>query len=414
TTPPPGTGPTNPVPGPGDSGAPSSLPAPVTAAERVDGEACSADAECTSGNCNAGLCCTAGLCCITAADCGGVEVAAVCEDLKQCQGSRGRVACEDHRCVALEGEPDDSGCLADMEADDCGLFASVHCSGELDQAAPECGTVCTRDSQCDPHAHCDLFRCTEDLPDGERCSRDGDCQSGHCQNGFCCSDGDCCDGAQDCPLSYWGLAFCTEPTHCQGVRDEAACEQNRCVTLPAVDNDSGCSALVVADDCGPYADTRCTGTADQRAPTCADGCASSVECDANAHCDGGRCVPDLSDGSTCDSADQCLSGHCRGGYCCASGDCCRSAAECPGYTPGGTRICLDVASCGGQLTEVICDANAYRCIAITTPDDQACNGSLRSCGAFADAACPTACATSCSTPADCDPGLSCVEATCLP
>ena len=377
--------------------------------DRANGQACDVHEDCASGHCNNGLCCDSDVCCLTEADCGGgAGVGLVCDDVEACQGTLGQILCENFRCSTLEGQPDDSGCSAGMEADDCGLYRATRCEGGAEQTPPRCLTRCTFDSQCDENAHCEAFRCQLDKPDGSSCSADSDCISGHCSGGFCCQSGDCCNTAFDCPLRYRGSATCRDTSSCQGVRDIAVCENSRCDTVKDVENDSACSLLVLANRCGPYPDLLCTGAASQTAPVCATSCLLSLGCDLNAHCSAGACVPDLPGGSACTAAEQCLSGYCSNGFCCAGGDCCSTAADCPGHDPVGVRSCVDATSCTGELSQVVCNAESS-CQTAVTADAAACDGVSRSCGGFVDTPCPSACPTACADVGDCDPGLNCTQ-----
>jgi len=155
-------------------------------ADQADGTACDEPSDCQSGYCGNGRCCVAGDCCLAPSDCPGVYSApSVKTDPGKCQGQR-----QDASCIAFQCEgktvADDSGCSIATEADPCGLYKSVFCTGKIDQVKPACATSCLLDSGCDPDAHCD-GTCQVDLANGQPCDETSDCISGFCVNLFCCN-----------------------------------------------------------------------------------------------------------------------------------------------------------------------------------------------------------------------------------
>jgi hypothetical protein len=194
---------------------------------RGDGTACDTDEECVSQHCGNGLCCSSGECCLNTSEC-SVEsgIAILCESPDTCQGSRGPALCRDFRCQVDpdESTPDDSACNERIVADDCGAFASLTCSGEVDQRPPHCEDICDTDSDCDREAHCDST-CIADVSKGGACDENSDCISGQCNGGRCCVDGNCArdfaaspaEGLQRCrdtlasdACSQCGCDRCTE------------------------------------------------------------------------------------------------------------------------------------------------------------------------------------------------------------
>jgi len=329
-----------------------------------------------------------------------------------------------NRCSTRSGVPDDSACDSSVEANTCGFFDSVFCTGEADQTSPMCPTACTRDDECDAGAHCDTT-CVPDEPDGGLCDEDSDCMSGHCQNNVCCRGGDCCRDATDCPASYSTAPVCDTPTSCQGHRDAAQCMDFQCSTMTGVGDDSACGTDVVASDCGLYPAQRCSGLPVQTAPTCAMACTSDSECDANAHCDLNACVPDQPDGEACDEASDCVSGHCQNGFCCASGDCCSAGSDCPFGTWGEPSVCDSAMTCQGTRRDPACSASFQCMTGPSVGDDSGCNGlQSNDCGLYPAVFCDAMttqppdqagrCAMSCSGDGDCDPGAFCDAGACVP
>jgi hypothetical protein len=313
------------------------------------------------------------------------------------------------------------GCL-DRPTIDCGLY-TCDGGGEL---GDHCASACDgeNDGKCIPTAHCDGSACFGDLPSGDACNEDSDCQSSHCQNGFCCASGDCCKVVSDCPTAGANAPVCNDSATCQGEAGQVLCSPtNQCVVQNGVANDSACDGSVVANDCGFYAEKRCSGAANQAPPACPSTCTSNADCDANAYCDpvSDTCRGDLDDGQACpQGAPSCKAGHCQNGFCCGSGDCCFAETDCPaGYsrpatcdTPGACQGTADVAQCLD-----------HRCVKMVgVPDDSACDGPAKDCGPYPTVSCTGAanqpdpsCPTSCQTSANCDPGAYCNDSgACVP
>ncbi len=390
-----------------------------------NGNACDEDSDCRSNHCDNGFCCDDGVCCGAVADCPSIGgIGTTCDDTVTCQGSRGEITCEMNRCGTRSGVPDDSACGPAIEADSCGPYRSVHCTGAASQPVPRCPSACTRDADCDDDAHCDGV-CVPDVPNGNLCDEDSDCVSDHCNNDVCCNSGDCCRAPADCPGSYSRPAVCHTPLGCQGSRDAAVCSDYRCGTMVGVGDDSACTMSTLANDCGLYLSRFCSGGTDQTPPMCATSCTADAECDDNAHCDLNACVPDLPNGSACDELSDCVSGHCQNGFCCASGDCCAVGTDCAPATYGAASVCDVSATCQGHRVDPICLASNQCATGPPVDDDSGCAGLVsNACGLYPSVSCtammsqPTdqmsRCATSCTTSSDCDAGAYCMGGMCQP
>lgn len=392
--------------------------------DEPNGDPCDEDSDCVSAHCDSGFCCDDGTCCAVVDDCPGEgSIVTTCDSSSTCQGTRGEAACDEFRCTTESGIPDDSACGADVEADTCGFFRSVFCTGAVDQTTPRCPSTCTEDSECDDGAHCDVV-CLPDLPDGDPCNEDSDCMSGHCNNSICCEAGDCCTEPGDCPSSYSTAPTCDTPAACQGTRDAARCLDYMCSTQADVGDDSACTSSIVASDCGLYPSVRCSGAEDQPAPVCPSFCTSDAECDAVAHCDLNACVPDLPDGQPCDENSDCESDHCQNGHCCDHGDCCGEASDCPAATYGAPSTCDSAATCQGHRVAPACDAWSICTVGSPVDDDSGCAGlTSNDCGNYPSVQCTAAatqptdqagrCASSCTTDLQCDPGAHCTGGVCV-
>ncbi|MBI4511212.1 MAG: putative metal-binding motif-containing protein [Deltaproteobacteria bacterium] len=395
--------------------------------DQPNGTACDESSDCTSGHCQNGFCCASGDCCSRANDCPTFGTfSPVCEDPSTCQGSRGAATCVNNECGTVDGIADDSACDQKTEASTCGYYKSVFCNGGNAQSTPPCPTSCTTHDDCDASAFCDPISrsCKEDLNDGAACGTDSQrCKSGHCQNGFCCDSGDCCSSETNCPSKYSDPPKCTTASACQGTRDVAQCVENTCTTSLGVADDSACSIMVLADDCGLYKEIYCNGAVSQDPPTCPTTCMRSEQCDDAAYCSlTGACVPDEPNGHACKADDQCQSGHCQNGFCCSSGDCCATDNDCNGYDK--VAACNSQSSCQGTRIEGSCTAS-FQCSTMTVDDDSACAGLLANdCGPYPGATCTPAsgqppdqaalCSTSCTEDSGCDLSAHCDDTSCIP
>ncbi len=391
------------------------------------GIACDEASDCLSDHCQNDFCCAFGDCCQVASDCpsfGTFEP--VCENPQTCQGTVGAAVCtESNTCATTGTEQNDSACGITTVADECGFFLPVFCNGAEVQDAPVCPTTCTSDAQCDENAYCDdvTDTCVEDEDDGQSCSSDSQCAGGHCQNGFCCASGDCCESATDCPEEYSSSPVCSVSSACQGQVDVATCTNSQCGTINNSPDDSACTILTIADECGPYPAITCTGDQAQDEPECATSCTTNSQCDPEAYCNAlGQCEFDEPDGSVCTGDAQCIGDHCENGFCCASGDCCFDNADCSHLSSAPT--CDDQTSCQGERVEGVCSAS-FQCSAVVVQDDSACDGlPSNDCGPYQGVSCSNSenqpndqaglCATSCTGDSDCDGSAHCDNGACVP
>jgi hypothetical protein len=171
--------------------------------------------------------------------------------------------------------------------------------------------------------------------DGDDCSDDSQCASGHCDNELCCAGGQCCVKTRDCDATDGIALVCDYASTCQGSRGEVVCENFRCTTDDGTPNDTGCDEDVEADDCGPYLAVYCAGERDQDPPRCPESCSSDDACDLDAYCENDVCVRDVPAAGTpaptpdepdappagpipcmlnsdCDDGVRCLNGICEG------------------------------------------------------------------------------------------------------
>jgi hypothetical protein len=214
--------------------------------------------DCASGHCDNGLCCAGGSCCFVTRDCRAQDgIAEVCDYASSCQGSRGEVMCSDFRCVTKDGEPSDVGCDEDVEADDCGAYASVYCTGEAVQRAPHCAEACENDRACDRDASCIDGACVRGGGGSPGCRLNSQCPAGQsCTAGACVarapatnagSGGASAGGPDDCMSAVSGGDACSECA-C----DACAATAMACMDSGDAARDRLCTAVVdcaLADSC---------------------------------------------------------------------------------------------------------------------------------------------------------------------
>ena len=266
-------------------------------------------------------------------------------------------------------------------------------------AAPE-ATPCDEDGGelCDGAGQCVPASCMDELTNGDEtdlncggsctpcnngaaCLVPGDCISKFCNEGFCGScntDGDC-DPVAD--------SFCSSAGECvaKGAQGDSCGGENECLSGFCADAtccdtscDSGC------DDCstgtcgvsaaGDPGDSTCAPyLCDGDVVSCPTSCSADLDCVAAGFCDlvNSICVDvTKADGVVCTNGNECTSGYCVDGVCCASMDCpgdCNSCAVngalgvCTA-DPVGTICRPSLGLCDPEET---CDGSALTCPADT-------------------------------------------------
>jgi hypothetical protein len=260
------------------------------------------------------------------------------------------------------------------------------------------------------------------LENGNACTEDARCTSGHCDVVCCDKGSECCKTVGDCTTTGGLGMSCDDRSMCRGSAGKITCTSEfKCVTVNGARNDTACSNRVEASDCGLYPSVFCLGgELQQGAPACATSCASDTDCDTDAHCNSGQCETDKPNGEKCTRPEDCTAGFCKNvvngaGVCCGLvGDCCLTADDCPD-TYRQAQMCTDQQACRGFETQAVCIANI--CSSMMVPADGACNGKPGpTCGLYQDVTCmagrSNACRTSCTMNAQCDANAYCDGSKC--
>lgn len=413
----------------GGDGKCAPLPAGTTSC-KVPGQACGANGDCCSTNCQGGICKPAYSCqanddiCLKNEDCCG----GVCS-----QNSTGTPG----RCVAVGGSGG-GNCVQDGNPCTGGSTCCSRVCVDLGYGA----TVCQPVNGCRPTG--DYCAADGVCCGGEKVSNAVDCRENRCDKpngcnpvGNICGSGmlpdggiidvnareACCDGQKavckvdsagvprcfggcpsgqcpaSCPSGYTGEAGCCIPQDSTCQFSDQCCNGNRC--LPGANGAFTCQPAPTCDPvgtvCDPAASGCCAGTAcraiDELTYVCrptgtspgggTDGGTGGVDAGTGGADAGPICRPN---GQTCSSGAGCCSGICTGGTCQAPQACqpqasaCTSASDCctglgcriPGGASVGTCEPGSTCSAGGQA----CSPNSPCCFGLSceTSMGAACDG----------------------------------------
>ncbi len=233
-------------------------------------------------------------------------------------------ACVDGRCCVSRCQSNERCNVPNREGTCIRVQQPIQCGGDAICPSGKCRDGFCCDQDCSAPGRCDVSGfegiCLEPLSAGDSCDFDQECDSGVCRGGFCCSGA--CPGACD------GLGMCRhELPNGAGCRSDVECASQVC---------------------------------DQFDEVCCD-----RECDlASEFCDGGTCrlfgtpLPTATGtptptatptprgkGALCGEPEDCQSGFCVDGVCCA-------AASCPAgqFCSFGSGACVSgMAPCRGDL-----------------------------------------------------------------
>jgi hypothetical protein len=338
-----------------------------------DGDACTQD-RCNNGVCkNNAVSCNDGNACTT----DSCDPASGCKhdpisDCKSCsrdsQCNDGNV-CTSDRCVnrACTNSPTREGRSCNDN--------DPNTSGDVCKAGVCTGTSasCIADTDCGSGKSCCNNACVTKVADGQSCSSDCVCTSGHCDSATskcveCIADTDCGSGESCCNNAC--VTKAADGQSCSANCDctSGACENSVC----AASSGSACSDSVpcqsgleccdnacfaqVADGVACTADCDCTSGAcenDVCAASSGSACSASVPCQSGLECCGDVCITQVADGVACTADCDCTSGACENSVCAASsGSACSASVPCQ----SGLECCDN--ACFAQVADgVACTAN---------------------------------------------------------
>lgn len=284
----------------------------------------------------------------------------------------------------------------------------------------------------------ELEQCPAVLLNGEKCEGDCQCLSSHCQNGFCCDSGECCGDSGDCAGASCSAHHCSGNNQCIYNESVYGCgevdprQEFVCDGEKVCDGHGNC--VQPEDTCGAY---RRTGELECEENTasyrCFESCTAenqALNCatEKGAVCHEEQCIIEtasgLGNGDVCTKGEECESGHCEGGICCAKGECCREAEDCDAsscvlrYCDGNSECdYYDVAPCGAEdLAEGDVCAGDSRCDGLgACATVESCDGAYKATGEYecTQGSVREVCFDSCSSAADCNNGYYCEEGACV-
>lgn len=348
------------------------------ACKKAQGQVCSANSECATGNCVDGRCCQTGSCgtCASCANTAGTcTTVVVNQDDDSCNGNN---TCNATGvCKKKSGQ----GCTLATECASNYCVDSTCCANDCTtacrscaNAAGTCTTVvsnqedgtCTGTSTCDAAGNCKKKQ-------GQGCSAGSECANGNCADSYCC-DTACAGGCDVCSAA-------------------AGASQNGTCTVLG----SGS-----AGQCGAY---KCGGSA-----ACPTTCSSDASCTAGNYCAGNACTPKKGLGEQCTAGSQCALGNCVDGVCC-DGTCTGKCMACA----AGNKEDASMANNGKCGAAKKGSNPGSQCVASSDPcgDQASCSGTPGECakGAAGTSCGPTTCSNGAVSGKICNGAGACVDQT---
>ena len=413
-----------------------------------DGQGCTGDSQCASGNCRDGRCCANG-CTASCRSCdnasgtcttviSNAEDPGTCEGTMSCDGSGvckkkdGQTCGAGSECVS--GNCVDGRCCVDGCTTPC---------RSCNNASGTCTTLVTSsdDDNCNGTMSCDASgACITKKMNGAGCAVADECQSGFCVDQVCCdsacgatcmacsnaakgagADGVCdnvldgLDPRNDCPIPpgepTCGLdGFCGGSGSCRQAPSSTPCGMTVCtgnnVSGSLCDGSGNCAAST-GTPCDPY---RCVDSGGTGA--CTTSCTSDADCAASGFCTGdsttpGICAAKLAIGTSCGAGSECLSGNCADGVCCDT-PCAGACDSCD--TTAGSCTLISAGSTGDpDCAPFVCNGLSEACPTSCT-NDSGCTPTAF-CNASGECVGRTANGEACTRDDECTSGF-CVDSVC--
>jgi hypothetical protein len=419
--------------------------------KKAQGAACTGAAECGTGVCQQGLCCDK-LCPGPCQACNLAGAEGVCsmvpagqDPMNQCT-DEGAASCGNDGACSGNGacRKYTSGTVCAVSTCSGTTFTNKSsCDGKGVCVAPAAGScvpyqcntggvcfgTCTTNAQCSNGNLCLNGSCGKKGLGGT-CTATTDCMSGFCEQGICC--GSTCTGTcQSCAVPGKEGTCSPVPAGQDPLNQCADQGAMTCGTDGACDGAGACEQYAAGTTCAPQACTgetytqsrTCNGTgicmggiqascgtyACDTNGTCRQTCSMDTHCAAGYVCNSGVCSKKLN-GAGCGMGNECQSGQCQQGVCCASSctGTCRSCAMAGSMGTcalvGGGQDPLNQCADQGAMTcgtDGMCDgAGACRLYAAATP-----------CGATTCSGSTFTSAPTCNGSGVCQPGT---QSSCTP
>lgn len=279
------------------------------------------------------------------------------------------------------------------------------------------------------------------LSAGEKCSADGDCQSGPCLDGVCCASA-CAGVCVSCSAAVTGKAdgACEKVEAGTDPHDDCAQGKDVCGLDGQCDGAGACRFAAPSTTCGTEAcasnqytpPAQCNGTGKCVAPMpvscsghpcigtrCDIPCTSTPDCASGLFCDGTRCAPQKTDGTACTADEQCSNAHCSSDKVCCDKACNSKCSACLQVSTGMTDGKCSFVKAGSNHANDCPGAAKCNAGATGVTPAPACDGA-GACATAPDVVCTnylcnpatTSCRTMCGSSAECTSSAYCTAKVC--
>ncbi len=390
------------------------------AAQKINGDTCSATNECTSGFCVDGVCCDKACTdnCMACSASLTTAKSGICSAVKVGTDPRDSCAADTTNQCGLDGTCDGAGACHMTGTDyvckaatctagsfvhaatcdgkgTCGTPLSESCGAFTCDPTNGCQKACAADTDCTGKSYCDTTTktCTAQKDNGKTCAAANECTSGNCVDGMCC-DGKCNGACSSCKKTDTNVADGTCASVVAGEDPYNSCQDetttNPCGNTGNCDGAGTCQKVDKNKTCGTAScsgatftpASMCDGLGNCKAGTqtncgqyqcsvttgCLTTCQSDADCSTSTYCDSTKvCSPKRTPGQPCVGTDgtKCTTGNCVDGVCCTTATC----SSCYACNINGNGTCAAVAS-GTTDPRAVCKASSVTC-----GQDGKCDGS---------------------------------------